>query len=58
MADPPEDAAGDAPVAPSPYEGLSFADLKAQAEARGLQPGRSRASAIEALQAADAAGAA
>ena len=58
VADPPADAAGDAPVASSAYDGLSFADLRAQAEARGLQPGRSKASAIEALTAADAAGAA
>lgn len=56
VADPPPDAAGDPPVAPSPYEGLSFADLKAQAEVRGLQPGRSKATAIEVLTAADAAG--
>lgn len=53
VAGPPADATGDAPVAPD-YDAMSYADLRALAEQRGVEPGRSKASAIEALRTADA----
>lgn len=52
------DAAGDPPLAERGYDDLPYSDLKELAEARGLEPGRSKVSAIEALREADTSAAA